>query len=168
MESIIKTLVEVIELNKDKLTLYPQHIREIDKYLEGGIDKYESEYNSEYEDFEINIKIIGNNYYLSSSVSKEIEYHINKLFSEILEIKELNLNKVNTYYDEYGSTCLRINIRGSKKKDYLIKKHIKEIIYEYLPSSGETRIKIDIGEGFKDIFNDNMSKFSYDMIDELL
>jgi hypothetical protein len=172
MESIIKTLVEIIELNKDNLTLYPQHIREIEKYLEGGSDKYDSDYDeSEFEDFEINILIVAFGYYLSSSEPKQIEYNINKLFSQIPQIKELYENKVKynyAGYDGIGSSSLKIYIRGSKKKDYLIKQHIEDIINGYLPSSGETKIKIDIGEGFKDIFNDEISKFTFDMIDDLL
>ena len=171
MERIIKTLVEIIELNKDNLTLYPQHIREIEKYLEEGSGKYDQDHDeSEFEDFEINILIVAFGYYLSSSEPKEIEYNINKLFSQIPQIKELYENKVKYNYAGYdgGSSGLKINIRGSKKKDYLIKQHIKDIINGYLPSSGETTIKIDIGEGFKDIFNDKISKFTFDIIDDLL
>jgi hypothetical protein len=161
-EKLIRPLVEIIELKKDELDLYPQHIREINNYLQNNY----TEDIEDYKDFELEIKIKNQNYSLNPSEIREIKSYINGI-SEIKKLENFVVNFNPGCFEGRSFSYLHIYLRGKIEEDFSVKTLIKNCIEDYLPSSGTTIIIIDIGEGNKEIFNDKIDNFNINIIDDL-
>ena len=164
---IIKILAEIIRLNKDNLNLYTQHIREIDRYLDGEQSENSWEEQKGTKDF--NVELIISHKSNWPGTIKDIKDKINTI-SEIQEIENIHVYIADPSSDYYCSKIrLEIKLRGKMDDDFSEKELIKKLIEHNKPYGWGKPVEIivDIGNGRTTIFNDEIQKYKDELVDSL-